>query len=453
MVTSRLRRRLTAAAGLTAASLALTGCFGATVDGVFPGAAGGGGGDLPVPGVTDSTVKVGFIVTDLGTVSSSLGFTTPDQGDGEAQVKALVDAVNAQGGLGGKQIEPVVVVFEAADDSPEAEEALCKKLTQDEKVFAVVLTGQFQANARPCYAQAGTLMLDAALVPQDQQAYEELSPYLWAPSLPVYDDFTAGLLETLTTQPYLDDAQGATVGIVAVEDPSTRRQVENILEPGLQQAGVASVDSYWIKTETVNDINVGLGEAALGLKTKGTEHVIFMGGARMAPFFMLSAAANELISQYAISTWDSPTFMTGNPATVPQEGLPGSIGVGVAPGFDVETDQLAFPQPREQQCVDILSGAGITFADRGEARTALLYCDAVFFLKAGLDKATTTSASAFKEGVATLGEEFQSSMSFGTFFEADHYAGTSAFRVLAFDTACSCYTYTTEVAPLPDAAT
>ncbi len=145
--------------------------------------------------------------------------------------------------------------------------------------------------------------------------------------------------------------------------------------------------------------------------------------------------------------------MTGNPATVPQEGLPGSIGVGVAPGFDVETDQLAFPQPREQQCVDILSGAGITFASRGEARTALLYCDAVFFLKAGLDKATTTSAGAFKEAAATLGEEFQASMSFGTLFEADHYAGTSAFRVLAFDTACACYTYATEVAPLPDAAT
>ena len=132
-----------------------------------------------------------------------------------------------------------------------------------------------------------------------------------------------------------------------------------------------------------------------------------MGGARMAPFFMLSAAANELISQYAISTWDSPTFMTGNPATVPQEGLPGSVGVGVAPGWDVETDQLAFPQPREQACVDILSNAGITFASRPEARTALLYCDAVFFLKAGLDKATTTSAAAFKEAVATLGEEYQ----------------------------------------------
>ncbi|MFI5429798.1 hypothetical protein [Aeromicrobium sp. UC242_57] len=57
-------------------------------------------------------------------------------------------------------------------------------MTQDDKAFAVVLTGQFQSNARPCYAQRKTLMLDATLVANDQKLFDELAPYLWSRASP-----------------------------------------------------------------------------------------------------------------------------------------------------------------------------------------------------------------------------------------------------------------------------
>jgi len=142
-----------------------------------------GGGDT-VPGVTDDAVRVAFVTVDLTATQAALGFRTAPQGDPEAQVHALTDQVNATGGIGGRELVPVVRRYEALDDSPEAEQALCDAITQDDEVFAVVLVGQFQPNARPCYAGRDTLMLDATLVPQDTQAYEDLHPYLWSASFP-----------------------------------------------------------------------------------------------------------------------------------------------------------------------------------------------------------------------------------------------------------------------------
>ena len=74
----------------------------------------------------------------------------------EGQIEALVDHVNANGGVGGRDVEPVIEVFNALQDTPSKEEELCLGFTQDAEVFAVMLTGQFQENARPCYADAET---------------------------------------------------------------------------------------------------------------------------------------------------------------------------------------------------------------------------------------------------------------------------------------------------------
>ena len=82
---------------------------------------------------------------------------------------ALIDHFNAGGGIAGRQIDAKVTVFNAITDSPVSEEALCNAITQDDKAFAVVMTGQFQENARPCYHNANTLMFDAALVSGGQR--------------------------------------------------------------------------------------------------------------------------------------------------------------------------------------------------------------------------------------------------------------------------------------------
>ena len=192
------------------------------------------------PGVTDDTVTISIIITDTSMVAQAFGWEVPDEGDREAQVEALVDHFNEAGGFAGRQIEAKVTVFNAITDGPVAEEALCNKITQDDQAFAVVLTGQFQENARPCYRNANTLMFDATLYPVDVAGFEELAPYYWSPLLPTYDDLVGGMAAALIEEGWFE---GGTLGVIAIDSDLSERVYTQQFAPRLEAAGV-EVASY-----------------------------------------------------------------------------------------------------------------------------------------------------------------------------------------------------------------
>ena len=87
-------------------------------------------------GVTSKTVKVGFTALDtggLGRVGVGIGVTVEQQ---RAAWIGYSKEINARGGLNGRMIEPVVVSYDPLDENTQRD--ACLKLTQDEKVFAVV---------------------------------------------------------------------------------------------------------------------------------------------------------------------------------------------------------------------------------------------------------------------------------------------------------------------------
>src|SRR6478735_18839 len=103
-----------------ALALALAGCGT-----LMPGGNTGAAADLgtqaaagPGPGVNGDTVKVVFVAVDLDKVKKFTGFKTASVGDQEAQIQALEDWVNDNGGLGGKQMEAVFRLYDAQNDSP-----------------------------------------------------------------------------------------------------------------------------------------------------------------------------------------------------------------------------------------------------------------------------------------------------------------------------------------------
>ena len=86
-------------AAMLAAALVLAGC----------GTSGKSSSSPPLPGVTDTSVKLGFSIVDLGELANALGFIQPDYGgyeQNEKVIKALVDYVNKNGGMGGRQVTP-----------------------------------------------------------------------------------------------------------------------------------------------------------------------------------------------------------------------------------------------------------------------------------------------------------------------------------------------------------
>ncbi|MGH1564965.1 ABC transporter substrate-binding protein [Mumia sp. DW29H23] len=431
-----------ATVALACFALALVGC-GSVMPGSVVGGSGAGtsaNAEGVGPGVSDDSVKVVFVGVDLEAVKKVTGFKTANAGDPEKQVQALEDWVNANGGVGGRKLDAVFRLYDAQNDSAAAEEQLCKRIVQDDKAFAVVLTGQFQDNARPCYAQAKTLVLDATLVATDDATYEKWSPYLWSPSYPSYDSFVKAYVETLSEQGFFKGREQ--VGVVAADNPINRKTMEELAVPLLEDAGVKPEIS-WVDTTDQGSLFMGTGQGAVNFRSAGIDRVMFLGGARLASIFATQATTQEFTARYAVSTFDNPSFFVNNPEMLSPTILKGMVGVGFAPSQEVADAQLPFPgTDAEKRCVDIYSSAGIAFKSREAARVALPYCDAALLLQAGAtDLTDNLNASAWGAAVEELGSAFVPATGFTGALGPGRRAASGAFRVLKFDDACGCFVY------------
>ncbi len=437
---------LRAAAAAAAAVVAFAGCSS-----VMPGALDGDGGDTAPrtgagPGVTADTVKVVFVGVDLKATASVTGFKTADAGDPARQVKALETWVNANGGIAGRKLVAVYRNYEAADDSPAAEERLCNQVTQDDRAFAVVLTGQFQSNARPCYASRRTLVLDATLVANDQSTFTKLAPYLWSASYPDYDEFVRAFLGSLERQRYFAGATRA--GVVAADTPTNRAAYERLAVPELKRLNVAPTVA-WIDTTDLGTLNAGLNQAAVDFRAKGVDRVFFLGGARMASFFLTVAAAQSFTARYALSSFDNPSFLVNNPATIPREGLEGAVGIGFNPSQDVPDSAYPFPgTDAERACLAVYEADGQTFATRENARVAFPYCDAALLLQAGArNLGPDLNASAWARDARALGTGFRPATGFAGLLGPGRFSAANGYRAMAYDGGCGCFAYQGEEAP------
>ncbi len=375
---------------------------------------------------------VSFIITDVSMVAAALGWEVPDQGDLEAAIEAVTTAINDAGGAAGRPIEAKIRVFNAITDDPITEGELCTAITQDDKADFVVLTGQFQENARPCYADAGTTMLDVTLFPTDQAGYEELAPYLWSPLFPSYDTLIEGLADALDAENWL---AGANLGVLGIDSEMNRRIYENSLLPRIESVDEQVLSVNWIDPSTSTSIENGLSQAILNFKSENVNKVIILGGSRMAAYMMDIAGTQNYAPAYAMTSYDSPEFnIRNNP-----ELLEGSLGISILPGWDVADDQYPSPaNAAERQCLEILSGAGLSYENRNNSRSALLYCDAVRLLQHAGQLAASPSTEDIRGALWDIGEDFEPASVYSVKLSKNDYAGGAGYRVFAFDESCSC---------------
>ena len=384
------------------------------------------------PGVSDDTVTISFIITDTSAVAAAFGWETPDEGDREAQLAAMIDHFNANGGFAGRQIESKVTVFNAITDGPVAEEALCNAITQDDKAFAVVMTGQFQENARPCYHNAKTMMLDATLYPVDNAGFEALAPYYWSPIFPSYDDLVGGLAAGLIEDGWFD---GATLGVIAIESELSERVYNQQFVPRLEAAGVEVASYNTIDPTDGTSFNNDQLQAIINFKEAGVDKVVAIGGSRLVSWFIDTSVTQNFSPAYAVTSYDNPEFNVSNYP----EMMPGASGISVMPGYDVGDEQHPFPaSDAEQECLDIFTNAGLAFEERNHVRTGLMFCDMLRLLQAASPHLTEVSAQGVTEAIWQLGDSFEPASVYGVEYSEGSYSGGDAYRSFRFDPECEC---------------
>ena len=144
-------------------ALAALAGFLTVATGASPLLAGSAGAAESAQGVTRTTIKVGITYPDIAALK---GIINVDPGNYQVAYTTLINQLNAKGGINGRKIVPVFAAVNPVGTAGAA--TACTKLTEDDKVFAVM--GFFQQVDTACYVQTHDVPLIGASLTAAQTA-------------------------------------------------------------------------------------------------------------------------------------------------------------------------------------------------------------------------------------------------------------------------------------------
>lgn len=329
-------------------------------------------------GITADSVKIGFLLIDVGgldQIGIAVGITVEQQ---QAAVQALVDETNATGGIGGRKIVPVYRPVNLLQDGDGR--AACIQLTEDAKVF--MATGNVQ-------------------VPEDALCYarEHRTPVLASNAFP---DSTyaagGGLVNSLQMSggrlmrnwvSELDRVQyiGARkVGIVTSEGGDPGGETAGKLRAALEGAGHEVVHVSRLDA----DLHTGSSQIPVQvnqMRTRGAEVVLLMANTLFNQQWVQQADGQAWRPRYSVSGW-SNSDNDGSTDNMP-DSYEGTVGfTSIWPGAG--TRPTGAEPPTMRACREVYerrSGRKLAAASTNEYGVTMVYCDLVRVLKAQLEAA------------------------------------------------------------------
>ena len=396
------------------------------------GAAGAGSAGGPATG---GTIKIGFVILDVAGLQSVNGVKV---GDNRVQAQAVVDHVNATGGLAGRKIVPVYAKFSAASSNWERDyQAICTDLTEDEKVFAVVTaTIAGSKTFASCLAAHGTPLINSAGGTQDRQSSAALGRFFYTPGSFDLTRLARAYVDGLAAAGFF--SRTSKVGLIRVDDAPYARVTRDVVRPRLQELGVRLEEEAAVAAqESISTTTSQMPNLVLRFQQKGIDRVLVLDNGTLAISFSLQAASQNYRPRYGLNSLNNPVLMQQN---APAESLRDAVGVGWQPTGDVDAQRDPHLNKPARVCNDINVRAGQGDVDRTGVWQQRMYCDGVFFLQASL-AGRAPSADAVLAGSSALGRSFESAITFGTDFSGGRRDGASVIRTFAYDQTCSCFRY------------
>ncbi|MFF5712874.1 ABC transporter substrate-binding protein [Streptomyces sp. NPDC012756] len=336
----RPRRRISTVVPVGAAVLALTAtaCTVQDQSTPSPGSSSGIVKSGNAPGVTADSIKIGITYPDLASVKA---FLDVDLGDYEATYKALIDKINAGGGVHGRRLVPVFGKLNVV--SAAAAQETCVKLTQDEKVFAVL--GTFAGPDQiPCYTRTNKTAVIGGQQPKDMYAQAQAP---WFSEL-AGSDLIAKVVQVFAERGDLAGRKIAVVG--AAEDQSS---VEHSLLPALRKAGVTPVATGYLQS-------LGVDAATLAQQTG-----VLLQKARSAgadTLLLTGTPAQSLPLVLEKTTWRPRLLFTDAPGGY--QAASGKHDFSTLTGAVVATPDIVWSDPMLQDCATTVERADPSLAGK-----------------------------------------------------------------------------------------
>ena len=383
------------------------------------------------------TLKLGVVTLNVAGLQDAKGL---DNGDNRAQAQAVIDAVNANGGIAGRRILPVFAEFDASSPNWESDyQAICTSFTEDHKVFAVVnATVAYARTFVPCLARHGVPLISSGGGRGDTQQMREWAPYLYHPGSADLSRAARIYVDLLASRGFFGN--GAKVGLVRVDDEAFERVTNSVIKPRLAAAGSAlAVDAPVAAQSSLGTSASQMPSIVLRMQREGVNRVLFLDNATLGPLFTIQAASQGYRPRYGFTTLSNPVLIQQN---VPADGLDGAIGVGWQPTQDVLEKDDPSPPAAAKRCDDIMAKAGQSGVSRTGQWAQRMYCDELFFLQTALEGVAEPTAAALAERLAAVGTRHQSPLTFATAFGPGRPDGSAAVRSTVYERSCSCFRYT-----------
>lgn len=402
------------------------------------------------PGWDAKYVYVGVVTQkDSQQVFASFGADYVDPGDTERQAEAAAQAVNAAGGVLGRQLKVVfydIAILETNQNPSGVGEEVCTYFTQDRRVMAVwnVSTQLDQAPTfRGCLAKAGLPLFSAAARAVDDKLFASLAPYYYHSLMVSWTRLAPVLVGRLQAQDYFakwdmnlgrEGSAPVVVGLLVQDVPEGARTAA-ALQRALASAGVGAVEVFaYARPED------GQSASVQSFKGRNVTHVIVADVELLA--FQMSAASQNYKPRYGLTTYNAPYANLEQGGLSPPGANNGAVGVGWAPAMDVSGANDPGPTPGWPRCQRAMALQQQSFSGKRLAQAlAATLCDTLFLIKAGAEAGGGLTAPTIRSGVQNVGSRFPVAIGFGPALTSNAPFAPGQVRDLVWDASCGCVKY------------
>lgn len=434
--------------GATRSGAAGRGAAGPSTSGPRVGGAAAGSHGSDGPGVTATTINVaGAYDPNAGAEDAALGLANANPGDEQAEEQAVVNYVNAHGGLAGRKVNMIWYKSRSDESSTQTQQGECATWTQDRKAF--ILSGGSPLLDQ-CTAKAGGVGLWEAIVGEDTALQHEYPTDVDLTGFSI-DRGMAVTIAGLKKEGYF--GQGAKVGIATWADPTYEYGIAHGAQPALSAAGVGKVPVEYISVpQSYQDLGAtssAVSSAVLKFHSEGINHVILFDGPAgvnssgiLCIEWMQQASSQHYYPKYGLNSTSG--FSTGA-SDYPEKEMIGSEGVGWWPSWDLNSaDYAALPQSKSQKlCLAIEKKAKQPISNANQQSVAFGTCDFFFFLQQAFrDIHGPLNATTAMAAINAMGTSYKPDGAFGLDITSSQHSAAALVRNVAFVPSCTCYRYT-----------
>ena len=292
-------------------------------------------------GVTPDTIAIGVSMLNFDLLQE-MGLTAAGWGDQQGVFQALVDDLNANGGILGRNVVAVYDYYSPID-AADAERA-CTVLTQDNEVFAAVLgfVGPLAGTADPCFVGTNNTPLVGGEQTPDELA-QATAP--WFNVEPSTEDHTSNLLDLLVQT---GRADGAKVFVVS-HQASTGDEplvLDGLGARGIEVVGKAVLDANDGDTAAQDQLMQVISER---IRADGADTVMINGNPAAT---IRGLGLNGMLD--SVTIWSNNAAGLNNLGeTFDHEWARGAIASDGPSELDIWNDDVF------QDCVRVVNDAGI----------------------------------------------------------------------------------------------